>query len=245
MGQRNLTMLCFALFLRCSIGGGFPSVVAYKNYTVGDYLGWYDNLAKPDLDYDKWVAGKTFSLGDFLIFNTDNNHTVIQTHNVTTYNSCDSQGDDVVEWSTAQPNSTVVHPLTVAVPLLKEGATYFFSGDYDGEQCMNGQKFHINVTHGQGLPSSLRDNPDFEGLGPTPSNPAPGPTDPENSDEQSAPDTIVPTNFNHPKSIPQDNSDSDDEESDSKKSNGASFGPIRDKFLGGLIGGLLVLFWVC
>lgn len=42
------------------------SVSAYKNYTVGDSLGWYDKLQKPNVDYQKWVLGKTFSLGDFL-----------------------------------------------------------------------------------------------------------------------------------------------------------------------------------
>ena len=41
-------------------------VEAYKNYTVGDSLGWYDKLQKPDVNYQKWVAGKNFSLGDFL-----------------------------------------------------------------------------------------------------------------------------------------------------------------------------------
>ncbi|KAG9154111.1 hypothetical protein Leryth_000596 [Lithospermum erythrorhizon] len=41
-------------------------VGAYKNYTVGDTLGWYDNTEKSNIDYQKWTAGKTFSLGDFL-----------------------------------------------------------------------------------------------------------------------------------------------------------------------------------
>lgn len=39
---------------------------AYVNYTVGDSLGWYDRLQEPDVNYQKWVAGKNFSLGDFL-----------------------------------------------------------------------------------------------------------------------------------------------------------------------------------
>ena len=58
-------LLCFALFLLCLIGG-IQRGEAYKNYTVGDSLGWFDNLAKPGVDYGKWVSGKTFSLGDFL-----------------------------------------------------------------------------------------------------------------------------------------------------------------------------------
>jgi len=33
---------------------------------VGDSLGWFDNLEKPTVNYQKWVAEKQFSLGDFL-----------------------------------------------------------------------------------------------------------------------------------------------------------------------------------
>lgn len=130
-------------------------VEAYQNYTVGDSLGWYDDFMKPTVDYAKWAAGKNFTLGDFLIFNTDTNHTVVQTFNETTYQNCDSEADDVYEWSTADPEADA-NPSTVAVPLTKEGVNYFFSGDYDGWQCAKGgQKMEINVTHGEGLPPSL------------------------------------------------------------------------------------------
>lgn len=95
----------------------------------------------------------------------------------------------------------------MAVPLLKEGPTYFFSSDYDGEQCENGQRFSINVTHGQGLPPSLRE--------PTPG--APGPVSRESGDD-TVPDTTVPANFDHPKDISDDDSD-DDGENGKKKSN--------------------------
>ncbi|KAF4378003.1 hypothetical protein G4B88_004610 [Cannabis sativa] len=43
------------------------SVEAYKNYTVGDSLGWYDKSEKPTVDYQKWADSNNFSLGDFLI----------------------------------------------------------------------------------------------------------------------------------------------------------------------------------
>ncbi|XP_021843367.1 early nodulin-like protein 18 [Spinacia oleracea] len=254
-------ILCFALFsLMCLILQEIPSVEGYKNYTVGDSSGWF---AKSNLDYQKWVSGKSFSLGDFLVFNTDSNHTVIQTFNSTTYNSCDSQGDDNVQWSSIDPNSTVIRPITVHVPLMKEGVSYFFSGDYDGEQCMNGQKFSINVTHGQGLPPSLRDNPDFA-VGSTPdpllTRPDPDPTrpitrstptsaedsapgpdaNPDSGDDQSVPDTNISSDFNHPKNIPEDStSGSDEEDDDTKKSNnGAIFMPM---FFVSLIGVLLLI----
>lgn len=57
-GSAFLLLLVFVSF------SGY--VEAYKNYTVGDSLGWYDNLHEPSVNYQKWVAGKHFSLGDFL-----------------------------------------------------------------------------------------------------------------------------------------------------------------------------------
>jgi len=156
MEKMNLITLCLWASVALVLMSG-KGVEAYKNYTVGDSLGWYDNIMKANVDYAKWAAGKNFSLGDFLIFNTDSNHTVVQTYNQTTYKTCDladASDDDTTEWSTSQP-STDATPTTVPVPLLKEGTTYFFSGDYDGWQCNKGQKFEINVTHGQGLPAAL------------------------------------------------------------------------------------------
>lgn len=171
-------------------------VQPYKNYTVGDSLGWYDALENPNVDYHKWASSHNFSLGDFLIFNTDNNHSVVQTYNFTTYKLCDDSDaleNDTIEWSAADPSSTAPHPISVAVPLIKVGETYFFSSDYDGEQCLNGQRFQINVTYGQGLPPSLRSDDD-----------SPSPISPQSGDDDSAPDTMIPSNFDNPKDIGDD-----------------------------------------
>ncbi|KAK4419649.1 hypothetical protein Salat_2377800 [Sesamum alatum] len=172
-------------------------VEGYKNYTVGDAVGWYDALENPKVDYQRWAAAKNFSLGDFLIFNTDNNHSVVQTYNFTTYKLCDyddSLDNDTIEWSSADPSSTTPHPISVAVPLMKVGMTYFFSSDYDGEQCQNGQHFKINVTYGQGLPPSLK----------SPSDDSPAPVSPQSGDDEAAPDTLVPANFDNPKDTTSD-----------------------------------------
>ncbi|PIN16912.1 hypothetical protein CDL12_10436 [Handroanthus impetiginosus] len=196
-------LLLFTLFLLTVMSFSLP-VEAYKNYTVGDSLGWYDVLEKPHVDYQKWAADKNFSLGDFLIFNTDNNHSVIQTYNFTTYKLCDSSDapeNDTIEWSSANPSSTTPYPVSVSVPLLKVGMTYFFSSDYDGEQCQNGQHFKIKVTYGRGLPPSLR----------SPSDDSLAPISAQSGDDESAPDTIVPSNFDNPK-------DADDDESVPSKS---------------------------
>ncbi|KAK9999373.1 hypothetical protein SO802_018976 [Lithocarpus litseifolius] len=188
LGLLFFILCCFVLL---SFSGSVV-VEAYKNYTVGDSMGWYDTLEKPNVNYQKWVAGKNFSLGDFLIFNTDTNHSVIQTYNFTTYKLCDyedAQDNDTIQWSTSDPSATTLNSVTVPVPLVKEGMTYFFSSDYDGEQCKNGQHFKVNVTHGQGLPKGLENKPSEE---------SPGPVSPNSGDEESAPDTIVPSNFNNP-----------------------------------------------
>jgi len=205
-GPMSSTVPCFLLLLFCLSG----SAEAYKNYTVGDSLGWFDNTEKSNVNYQKWADSKEFSLGDFLIFNSDTNHSVVQTYNFTTYKECDyddAQDKDTTQWSASDPSNTQTHPVTVAVPLVKEGMTYFFSGDYDGDQCKSGQHFKINVTYGHGLPKSLKSPED-----------APSPASPVAGDDDSAPDTIVPSNFSHPKEENDDDKASDDQKSSSSVS---------------------------
>ncbi|KAJ6670930.1 BLUE COPPER PROTEIN [Salix viminalis] len=217
--EQRVVFLSFSSLLLLSFSG---SVDAYKNYTVGDSLGWYDTTVKSSVDYQKWADGKNFSLGDFLIFNTDTNHSVVQTYNFTTYKLCDydNSGDnDTVEWSSANPSNTLTQGATVAVPLLKEGPNYFFSGDYDGEQCDNGQHFKITVSHGKGLPDSLKD----------PSDQAPAPNA---ADYDSTPDTVVPFDFNNPH----------DQDTDVKKDSGSI--SLYGKFLDMKLNGVLLLLGI-
>ncbi|KAI9114127.1 hypothetical protein K1719_014777 [Acacia pycnantha] len=226
MGLRrsSCSFSCLLLLAVCFSG----SAKAYKNYTVGDSLGWFDKLEKPSVNYQKWISGKQFSLGDFLIFNTDNNHSVIQTYNFTTYKQCDyddAQDSDTTQWSASDPSATEPHPVTVAVPLVKEGMTYFFSSDYDGEQCKNGQQFKINVSYGQGLPKNLK-----EYSPPSPQHDAssPSPSSPNSGDEDAAPDTIVPSNFNNPRQEDKGDDDADEKSSAS----GSVFSRKNCNFLG-------------
>ena len=164
------------------------------------------------LFFVKFIQSHIVFMGVFLVnavFNTDNNHSVVQTYNFTTYKLCDydnSVDNDTVEWSSANPSNTLTQGVTVAVPLLKEGPTYFFSGDYDGEQCGNGQHFKITVSHGKGLPDSLKD----------PSDQAPAPNA---ADYDSTPDTAVPFDLNNPH----------DQDADVKKDSGSI--SLHGKFL--------------
>lgn len=230
MQLQYLQILLFIIFLQSFSG----LVESYENYTVGDSFGWYDTLENPDVDYEKWASSKNFSLGDFLIFNTDNNHSVIQTHNFTTYKLCDyedSTDNDTIQWSSANPSSTNPQQITVSVPLLEVGMTYFFSSDYDGEQCNYGQHFKINVTYGQGLPPGLE----------SPSAESPGPVSPESGDDEAAPDTIVPANFDNPR----DTSADDEKESSQSVSLFASSKFCEVKLYGApfLVGILYLGFW--
>ncbi|XP_028780777.1 blue copper protein-like [Neltuma alba] len=212
-----LTNMCRLLLLLVAVLCFSGSARAYKNYTVGDSLGWFGNLEKADVDYQKWASDKHFSLGDFLIFNTDTNHSVIQTYNQTTYKLCDyddAQDKDTTEWSASDPSNTEVQQVTVAVPLVKEGMTYFFSSDYDGEQCKNGQSFQINVTYGQGLPKSLRDNPSYVDSSPSPA------SSPVSGSDDASPDSIINTNFTNPKGSAT--SDKDDDDDDNVKATSGS-----------------------
>nr|GMC82805.1 cucumber peeling cupredoxin-like [Ipomoea batatas] len=138
-----------------------PAPNAYTNHTVGDGAGWFFNVTteKTSADYSTWAATQTFNLGDFLIFNTNTNQTVIQTYNETTYKSCtmDDPSDDT--YTFLGGSNEFGKAVTVAVPLTIEGTQYYFSGADDGLQCQNGMAFEIKVGHGLGLPPSLNQPP--------------------------------------------------------------------------------------
>lgn len=127
------------------------------------------------------------------VFNTDTNHSVVQTYNFTTYKECDyndALDSDTKLWSAADPSNTATSGVTVPVPLLKEGTTYFFSSDYDGDQCRNGK----------GLPESLK----------SPSEQSPAPNSADYNNDESAPDLVVPSTFNKPRGNQNSNDDDDD-----------------------------------
>ncbi|KAH6813147.1 hypothetical protein C2S51_022165 [Perilla frutescens var. frutescens] len=146
----------------------------YTNHTVGGDAGWFFNSTtnKTSADYRSWVGNQTFNLGDYLIFNTNTNQTVIQTYNKTTYGSCIT--DDALDTDTFQydgGNNDFGSAMMIAVPLTIEGTQYYFSDADDGEQCQHGMAFDIKVSHGLGLPPSLNQPP------PPAYVPPPGPAD--------------------------------------------------------------------
>ncbi|XP_074580267.1 early nodulin-like protein 18 [Curcuma longa] len=139
-----------------------PPAPPYANHTVGGAVGWFFDSAfnSSAVNYSTWASSQNFFLGDYLIFNTDSNNTVIQTFNATTYALCDfsdDDGNDTAFYYDGSGGPTA--NLTVAVPLTSEGANYFFSAADGGVECLRGMRFEITVSHGRGLPPSLNQPP--------------------------------------------------------------------------------------
>nr|XP_043626238.1 cucumber peeling cupredoxin-like [Erigeron canadensis] len=137
------------------------TTAAYTNYTVGGPAGWFfDPTANTSsANYQSWSANKTFNLGDYLIFNTNTNQTVILTYNETTFKSCSIDNSSDSDTFYFGQDNTVFKPYTVAVPLTIVGPNYFFSDAFDGIQCEQGMAFGVNVSQGVGLPPNLNQPP--------------------------------------------------------------------------------------
>ncbi|XP_022759521.1 cucumber peeling cupredoxin-like [Durio zibethinus] len=151
----NLTLLAL-LITTATVATG------YTNHTVGGDAGWFfdSNTITSATNYSSWAANQTFNLGDYLIFRSSTNQTVIETYNETTYRSCVT--DDASDTDTFQyggGNTDFGQSLTIAVPLTIEGTNYYFSDADDGIQCQQGMAFEILVNHGIGLPPSLNQPP--------------------------------------------------------------------------------------
>ncbi|RZC73063.1 hypothetical protein C5167_048542 [Papaver somniferum] len=161
-----------------------PSSESYTNHTVGGASGWYFNRSsnKSITDYSKWASGKTFNLGDYLIFDTNTNQTVIQTYNETAYKICNA--DDTDAATVYSGGAEIGKQVVLSVALIIEGDNYFFSSADDGAQCQKGMAFKIDVEHGVGLPPSLNQPPPPPFVDPPPSDQSTTPSDTTNPSPQ-------------------------------------------------------------
>ncbi|KAH1044980.1 hypothetical protein AAZX31_09G244900 [Glycine max] len=133
----------------------------YHNHTVGGGTGWSFNSTTNTsaTNYSSWASTQTFDLGDYLIFNTNSNQTVVQTYNKTTYLNCTADYSDNGTFVYNGGSRGFGEALTVVVPLTIVGPNYFFSDAGDGVQCQRGLAFEIDVQRGLGLPPSLNQPP--------------------------------------------------------------------------------------
>ncbi|VAI60274.1 unnamed protein product [Triticum turgidum subsp. durum] len=139
-----------------------PAPLAYMNHTVGGADGWFFNATSNTTsgNYSSWAADETFYLGDYLIFKTNDNSSVVVTSNSTTYSLCDPSEDDGLEtYIYSGGVGGLEETDAISVPLLYEGTNYFFSEADGGVQCQQGMRFQIKVAHGHGLPPALAHPP--------------------------------------------------------------------------------------
>ncbi|XWS14958.1 hypothetical protein CRYUN_Cryun35bG0053000 [Craigia yunnanensis] len=141
MTSSGVGMACLLLVL-CMV---VPSLATV--YTVGDTSGWTTGV-----DYSAWTNGKTFKVGDSLIFNYPTSHTVDEVSS-SDYSTC------TVSNAIATDNSGAT---TVA---LKTTGTHYFICGVMGH-CGNGMKLAVKVESGSSTspstttPSTTTTNPD-------------------------------------------------------------------------------------
>ncbi|XP_058739863.1 early nodulin-like protein 18 [Vicia villosa] len=153
-----MTPYLTALLLLTTISAA-SAATEYKNHTVGGTSGWFFNSTTNTsaTNYSSWASTQTFNLGDYLIFNTNSNQSVVLTYNNTVYLNCTA--DDSDNGTFIYNSGTFNQTLTIPVPLTIVGPNYFFSDTSDGVQCQHGLAFEIQVQRGLGLPPSLNQPP--------------------------------------------------------------------------------------
>ncbi|KAE8676795.1 Uclacyanin-2 [Hibiscus syriacus] len=131
-------------------------------YTVGDSAGWTNSG-----DYEGWVQGKAFTVGDTLLFRYGGSHAV-DVVSKNDYDNCNS-GNAL---SSHSDGNTVI-------PLSNPGPMYFICPTIG--HCAGGMKLAINVVAAGGnSPSTPSGSPTTPGTTPsggsTPSPPSPRPS---------------------------------------------------------------------
>ncbi|KAK4746292.1 hypothetical protein SAY87_012604 [Trapa incisa] len=103
-------------------------------YTVGDDSGWAMGT-----DYSAWASGKTFLVGDSLVFNYGSLHSVDEVSS-SDYTSC-SAANSITSDSSG----------STTIPLKTAGAHYYICGA--GGHCIGGMKLAITVKASSPAPS--------------------------------------------------------------------------------------------
>ncbi|XP_073128382.1 blue copper protein-like [Henckelia pumila] len=143
--------------LFCAIFAAMLSVAAAQNvYIVGDGMGW-DIPRDSSVSYPNWASGKTFSVGDILVFNfVTNQHDLVEVTRAS-YDACDDDNKLGSVIATGPENVT----------LTTTGDHYYICTF--GRHCAAGQK--LAVTVGSSTPGGA--NPPTRAPPTTPATPSP------------------------------------------------------------------------
>ncbi|KAI9106444.1 hypothetical protein K1719_021972 [Acacia pycnantha] len=139
MALSNVLIPCVLLAINMAV----PALA--KVYTVGDSSGWAIGA-----DYGTWASGKTFQVGDSLVFNYGAGHTVDEVKE-SDYKSC-TTGNSI---STDSSGATTI--------TLKTAGTHYFICAVPGH-CSGGMKLSVDVKAGKAsapstTPSSGKGSP--------------------------------------------------------------------------------------
>ncbi|CAN6584104.1 unnamed protein product [Malus baccata var. baccata] len=98
-------------------------------YTVGDSSGWASGV-----DYSTWTSGKTFKVGDSLVFNYGSGHTVDEVTD-SDYKTC-TVGNSITSDSSG----------TTTIPLKTAGTHNYICGSVG--HCTMGMKLSVTIASG-------------------------------------------------------------------------------------------------
>ncbi|KAF9687351.1 hypothetical protein SADUNF_Sadunf02G0084600 [Salix dunnii] len=145
-----------------------------KGHTVGDSSGWAIGM-----DYSTWTSGKTFSVGDSLVFNYGGGHTVDEV-SASDYSTC-TTGNAITSDSSGATTIT-----------LKTAGTHYFICGVPGH-CGSGMKLAVTVAAaGSSTTPSSSETPTSGG---TTTSPASGTTSIYKPSSNSAPTSSSGINF--------------------------------------------------
>ncbi|KAG6497554.1 mavicyanin-like [Zingiber officinale] len=126
-------MMAIAAALLIFIAVAVPAATA-TDYTVGGSQGWTSGV-----DYNSWASGKTFSVGDSLLFQYSSQHSVTEVGE-SDFNACSSSNS--IQTYTDQ---------STKISLTEPGSRYFICGTPG--HCSGGMKLEVSVA-GSTTPSS-------------------------------------------------------------------------------------------
>ncbi|KAK4604449.1 hypothetical protein RGQ29_012803 [Quercus rubra] len=136
-------------------------VTEAATYVVGNTTGWA--IPSTSTFYTTWATGKTFSLGDVLVFNFTTNAHDVATVSQTNYESCAIA--NTISLVTTGPYS---------YPINTNGTHYFICTFSNGGHCNSGQKLAISVGNSTSAASPGSPPTTPSALSPPPPPPPPG-----------------------------------------------------------------------
>ncbi|KAH0762831.1 hypothetical protein KY290_018904 [Solanum tuberosum] len=126
-------MLYMIVFSSLVIANLVQDTAAQTVHVVGDNMGWIVP-SNGEVAYTNWAAGKTFRVGDTLVFNfTTGRHDVLQVEE-TSFDGCNSQNAIGTAIMTGPANITI-----------NSTDDHYFICTF-GTHCLGGQKLEISVS---------------------------------------------------------------------------------------------------